>query len=107
MFLQNKISFCFKNVTSVVLNWWNLFTEREQEALEELREEEEVLLPYLREQELEKEQEEQQRYLEDNAIPYPAENYDPELLERMSRNYYNQYDVMRNADGGDYYQGLQ
>ena len=72
----------------------------EQEALEELREEEEALLPYLRQEELK----EEQRYLQDNA--YPAENYDPELLERMSRSYYDPYDVIRDAER-DYYGGYQ
>jgi len=77
--------------------------EKEQEALEEIREEEEALLPYLREQELEQEK---QRYMEDNAIPYPAENYEPELLERMSRSYYDPYNQIRNEER-DYYQGYQ
>lgn len=77
--------------------------EREQEALEELREEEEALLPYLREQELE------QRYLDESSLPaYPPENYDPELLERMSRSYsnYDPYEAIRNLER-DYYEGYQ
>jgi hypothetical protein len=75
--------------------------EREQEVLEELKEEEEALLPYLREQELEQEQ---QRYADNSAVPYPANSYDPELLERMSRSYYDPYDLVRNVEQ-DYYEG--